>query len=63
MAEFCLECTQDLFGEELPSDFEGLLSEEEFKEGLLMSVLCEGCGGIWVDHVGRKVEMEKEDDQ
>ena len=61
MADFCLECTEYLFGEH-PSDFHGCISEGEFEDGFLVSVLCEGCGQIWVDHLGRRVEMPEEKD-
>jgi len=56
MADFCLDCAENLFGKELPSDFEGILTEEE--EGYTISVLCEGCGYIEVDHLGKKVDKE-----
>ena len=62
MAEFCKECAYEMWGDEIPSDFKGLLSEEEFEDGYLLPVLCEGCGYIWVDPKGEKVE-EKEDER
>nr|DAN14564.1 MAG TPA: hypothetical protein [Caudoviricetes sp.] len=38
-------------------DFAGLVSEHEFKEqGLAASVLCEGCGFIYVDNTGHRVK-------
>ena len=54
MAEFCTECTKELFGEEIESDFKGILLKEEFEKGQVLSVLCEGCGYIEVDHLGNK---------
>ena len=58
MADFCLDCVEDLFGKGLPSDFEGILTEKEKEEGYTISVLCEGCGYIEVDHLGKKVDKE-----
>jgi hypothetical protein len=52
-----------MFGEDCPSDFKGLLSEGEFKEGYLLPVLCEGCGYIWVDPKGKKVNKKEEDNE
>tara|TARA_Y100001963_G_scaffold118777_1_gene165541 strand:- start:132 stop:314 length:183 start_codon:yes stop_codon:yes gene_type:complete len=60
MADFCLDCTHEMFGDEFPSDFKGLLSQEEFEEGYLLPVLCEGCGYIWVDPQGQKIEEKNE---
>lgn len=54
MADFCKECTEELFGDRLPSNVAGLC-----KEGEMTSILCEGCGEIiWVDHEGRKVKEQ-----
>ena len=58
MADFCLECSKELFGEEVKSDFDGILSEDQSQEGFVQPVLCEGCGYICVDHVGKKIESE-----
>ncbi len=63
MADFCLECTHEMFGEDCPSDFKGLLSEGEFKEGYLLPVLCEGCGYSWVAPKGKKVNKKEEDNE
>ena len=60
MAEFCLDCSRELFGED--SDFKGIISEEQFNEGLIVPVLCEGCGFIEVDHLGKKIEEEEENE-
>ena len=51
-----------MWGDEVPSDFKGLLSQAEFEEGYPLPVLCEGCGYIWVDPQGKKVE-DKEDER
>tara|TARA_B110000495_G_scaffold13247_1_gene9514 strand:+ start:939 stop:1139 length:201 start_codon:yes stop_codon:yes gene_type:complete len=58
MAEFCLECAREMWGEEIDSDFKGLLTEEEFKKDKLLSVLCEGCGNIYINHLGQKINEE-----
>lgn len=58
MAEFCTECAKELFGEEIESDFKGILPKEEFEKGQILSVLCEGCGYIYVNHLGDKLNEE-----
>mgnify|MGYP000791625299 FL=1 len=56
MAEFCKTCSEEMFGK-AGKDFAGLVSEHEFKEqGLAASVLCEGCGFIYVDNTGHRVK-------
>ena len=56
MADFCYDCSQELLGVEPESnDFFGLIDEEKVEKGYLISVLCEGCGYIMVDHLGKKV--------
>ncbi len=61
MADFCGQCMKEKFGEGIPSDFEG-----EAPEGETVSVICEGCGFIEVDHTGDRVRFldneESEDD-
>ena len=56
MADFCLECAKELFGGK--SDFDGIISENQSREGFMQPVLCEGCGYICVDHLGKKIELE-----
>jgi len=51
MADFCKECSDKLFGPDTPNDLEGLC-----EPGEMVSVLCEGCGYIWVDHTGKRVD-------
>ncbi len=53
MADFCKQCSIELFGE----DFEELaglstLTEETDKLGLVVRVLCEGCGATEVNSKG-----------
>ena len=59
MADFCYDCTEELFGqkEALNNDMSGLVSAEEHQQhGMTDKVLCEGCGIIEVDHRGRRLE-------
>jgi len=61
MADFCLQCANDLFGSEdapVKSDFHGQLSKEAFYEGFLLPVLCEGCGYIYVDPQGKNTKFK-----
>lgn len=51
MADFCKECSDEMFGPDVPNDFEGLC-----EPGEMVSVLCEGCGYIWVDHTGKRID-------
>ena len=58
MADFCLDCSNFLFGGKTNGaecDFAGLLTKEEVEQGLVVTVVCEGCGFIQVDHNGQKV--------
>lgn len=47
MSEFCTQCAAELFGPDIPSDFQALCNEGE-----VVGVICEGCGPIYVDHRG-----------
>lgn len=57
MADFCLQCNLDLyFGPH--SDFDhygkaGTITEGDVAKGLGIPVICEGCGFVRVDHLGR----------
>ena len=58
MADFCKQCVEYMFGgprEGITNDFIGLTTAEDTKKGLYTSVLCEGCGFIQVDHIGKCV--------
>lgn len=50
MSEFCKQCAEELG---FNTDFAGLVTEAEVKEGYSMPVLCEGCGPCFVDHQGK----------
>ena len=58
MADFCLQCGIEMFGPEIPCDMAGLSTEEDTKNGLFAVVLCEGCGGIQVDHTGKCISSD-----
>jgi hypothetical protein len=49
MAEFCKECNKELFDIDV-SDFEGLCKEDEE-----CNALCEECGPIQVNHLGKRI--------
>lgn len=51
MADFCQECSIEIFGEDM-GDMSGLSTPEDTNAGLYASTLCEGCGWILVDHAG-----------
>lgn len=55
MASFCYDCSIDMFGDEVTNDFAGLIDEDLVKKGYVLPVLCEGCGYIMIDHLGKKV--------
>lgn len=47
MADFCKQCSIELFGEDF-GDHKG-----HCKEGMMVAVICEGCGFVHVDHEGK----------
>ncbi len=59
MADFCYDCTEELFGQQYAkdNDMASIVSREEYEQhGITAKVLCEGCGFIEVDHRGRRLE-------
>lgn len=59
MADFCRDCTIELFGAEFAdkNDLAGLC-----EEGEMISALCEGCGDFhWFNSEGERVDMEESD--
>lgn len=57
MADYCMQCNIAMFFGPY-SDFDhfgkrGQLTPEDTARGVGMLVLCEGCGPIYVDHLGR----------
>jgi hypothetical protein len=51
MADFCKQCSTDLFGKD-HEDLAGLITKEQVDHGYGQVVLCEGCGPTQVDHKG-----------
>jgi len=57
MADFCKKCSEELFGEDM-RDLAGLISAEKVAKGFGAMVICEGCGGVLVDHEGRCISKD-----
>jgi len=56
MADFCKECSMRNFGEDC-SDFANICKEDK-----MVAVLCEGCGYIWVDKDGVRIDFLDDSD-
>jgi len=54
MADFCTQCSIEIFGED-GGDLSGITNEKYTKKGIFVAVICEGCGLIQVDHTGKCV--------
>lgn len=54
MADFCKQCSIDLFGEHT-HDLDNLTTQEDWENGKAACVICEGCGPIQVDPEGNCV--------
>lgn len=52
MADFCSQCSEELFGKDY-RDFAGMV-----ESGFFPIVICEGCGVIQVDSEGRCVSED-----
>ena len=48
MADFCRQCSLELFGKDF-GDLANITKKRDYKKGLAVVVLCEGCGYIQVD--------------
>jgi hypothetical protein len=57
MADFCAQCSIDLFGEDF-GDLADITPIEQFERGLACCVLCEDCGPIQVDPLGRCISTD-----
>lgn len=55
MADFCKQCSIEMFGEDF-RELADLSTEEDTKNGLFCYALCENCGTIQVDHEGIRVD-------
>ena len=51
MADFCKQCSLEIFGEDL-RDLADITSKSDWQMGYSRLVLCEGCGPIQVDPDG-----------
>lgn len=54
MADFCKQCSIDMFGRDT-GDLAGVTKPEDWAEKKACTVLCEGCGPIQVDPEGNCV--------
>jgi len=52
MADFCAQCSDRIFELDIPSGFTGMTTEKDTLKGRFITVLCEGCGLVQVDHKG-----------
>lgn len=52
MADFCKQCSINLFGKDF-CDMANISSEQNTKDEMYARVLCEGCGLTLVDHTGK----------
>ena len=57
MADFCKQCSEEIFGEDF-CELISLVSLAQTREGLYALALCEGCGHIQVDHEGACVTKD-----
>lgn len=57
MADFCMQCSERLFGEDM-KDLAGITKPEDWAKDLASVVICEGCGHIQVDPEGRCVSED-----
>ena len=57
MADFCKQCSIELFGGDL-GNLAKLSNEDDTKQELFCIVLCEGCGPCQVDHTGRCISKD-----
>ena len=51
MADFCKQCSEELFGEDF-KDLAGLGDGSKLEEGFGWQALCEGCGPTYVNDDG-----------
>ena len=57
MADFCRQCSIDMFGKDF-NDLAGITTKDEWLAEKAAVVLCEGCGVIQVDPEGRCVSSD-----
>ena len=54
MAEFCKQCSEELFGKDF-GDLKDITKQEDVDLGMYCVVICEGCGITQVDPDGKCV--------
>ena len=57
MADFCRQCSEEMFGEDF-EDLKGLIAADEVQKGFGACVLCEGCGATLVDSEGNCISKD-----
>lgn len=57
MADFCKQCSIDLFGQDY-GDLKGITKQNDWENGGACVVICEGCGFIQVDPEGNCVSQD-----
>lgn len=57
MASFCKQCSDELFGKDF-GDLKGITTIQDEADGKAAVVLCEGCGPIQVDTLGRCISLD-----
>ena len=57
MAEYCRQCSIRMSGEDF-HELAGQTSQEDWKQGKMAVVICEGCGPIQVDPEGNCVSTD-----
>lgn len=57
MADFCKQCSIDIFGAD-HKELAGITKPEDWSEGKAVVVICEGCGPIQVDPDGRCISED-----
>lgn len=56
MSDYCFQCTEKYLG--MPgdkNDLSGISTPQDTANDMFASVICEGCGFVFVDHEGRCV--------
>lgn len=56
MADFCKQCSEELFGED-NKDLAALMLPEKYKDGYGAVAICEGCGDTVVDVNGKCIAV------
>lgn len=57
MADYCKQCSERIFGQDF-GELKGFSSPQDTADEKYVSVLCEGCGPIQVDHEGKCVSPD-----